>query len=67
MTLNWKGKITKILVLLPQGRSNNMPQILTMDIGHSWALEKKASGIKDMQPNLVASGIFVLSPNGGKF
>ena len=26
-------------------------------IGHSWDLEKKASGIKDMQPNMVA--IFV--------
>ena len=59
MTLNWKGKITKILVLLPQGRSNSMPQFSTMDNGHSWALEKKANGIKDMQPNLVASGIFV--------
>ena len=35
--------------LVPQGRSKKMPQILTMDIGHSWALEKKASGIKDMQ------------------
>ena len=31
----------------------------TMDIGHSWGPEKKASGIKDMQPNMVASGIFV--------
>ena len=30
-----------------------------MDIGHSWDREKKASGIKDMHPNLVASGIFV--------
>ena len=59
MTLNWKGKITKILVLLPQGRSNNMPQNSTMDTGHSWDPEKKASGIKDTQPNMVASGIFV--------
>ena len=31
MTLNWKGQITKILVLLPQGRSKNMPQNSTMD------------------------------------
>ena len=35
MTLNWKGKITNILVLLPQGILKNMPQILTMHIGHS--------------------------------
>ena len=34
MTLNWKGKITMILVLSPQGRSKNMPQNLTM---HYWA------------------------------
>ena len=27
-----------------------MPQHLTMDTGHSWDPEKKASGIKDMQP-----------------
>ena len=36
-----------------------MPQNLTMHIGHSWDLEKKASGIKDMQPKMVANGIFV--------
>ena len=30
-----------------------------MDTGHSWDPEKKASGTKDMQPTLVASGIFV--------
>ena len=30
-----------------------------MDTGQSWDTEKKASGIKDMQPNMVASGIFV--------
>ena len=59
MTLNWKGKITKILVLLPQGRSWNMPQKSTMDTEHSWDPEKKASGVQDMQPIMVASGIFV--------
>ena len=59
MTLIWKGKITKIFVLSPQGRSKNMPQILTMDTGHSWDAEKKTSGIKEMQPNMVASGISV--------
>ena len=59
MTLNRKRKITKILVILPQRRTKNMPQILTMDTGHSWDPEKKASGIKDMQPNMIASGIFV--------
>ena len=37
---------------------DSMPQILTMDSGHSWDQEKKASGIKDMI--MVASGIFVL-------
>ena len=58
MMLMWKGKITKILVLLPQGRSKNMPQHLTMDTGHSWDQEMKTSGIKDMQPIMVASGIF---------
>ena len=30
-----------------------------MGTGHSWDPEKKASGIKDMQPIMVASGIFV--------
>ena len=34
-------------------------QSLTMDTGHSLDPEKKASGIKDMQPIMVASGIFV--------
>ena len=34
--------------------------IFLMDTGHSWDPEKKASGIKDMQPIMVASGIFVL-------
>ena len=57
MPLNWKGKITKILLLLPQGRSKNFPQILTMDTGHSWDPEKNASSIEDMQPIMVASGI----------
>ena len=33
---------------------------ITMDTGHSWDPEKTASGIKDMQPIMVASGIFVL-------
>ena len=28
--------------------------------GHSWVLEKKASGIKDMQPIVAANGISVL-------
>ena len=46
-------------MLLLQGRSSNMPQNLTMDTGHSWDLEKKASGIKDMPPTMVASGILV--------
>ena len=32
---------------------------LTMDTGHFWDLEKEASGINDMQPIMVASGIFV--------
>ena len=50
-----KGKITKILVLLPQGRSKSTPQNSTMDIGHSWDPEKRASGIKDMQPKMVAN------------
>ena len=31
-----------------------------IDTGHSLDPEKKASGIKDMQPIVVASGIFVL-------
>ena len=31
----------------------------TMDIGHSWGPQRKASGIKDMQPISMASGIFV--------
>ena len=31
-----------------------------METGHSWDPEKKASGIKDMQPIMVASGILVL-------
>ena len=31
MTLDWKGKITKILVLLPQGILKNMPKHLTME------------------------------------
>ena len=53
MTLIWKRKIKKILVLSPQGRSQNMPQNSTVDTGHSWDPEKKASGIKDMQPNMV--------------
>ena len=50
----------KILVLLLQGRSKSTRQNLTMDTGHSWDLEKKASGIKRMQQIMVASGIFVL-------
>ena len=54
-----KERFTKILVLLPQGSSKTMPQILTMDSGHSWDPEKKASDIKDMLPIMVASGIFV--------
>ena len=37
-----------------------MHLILTMDTGHSWDLEKKTSGIKDMQPNMVANGILKL-------
>ena len=36
-----------------------MPPNFTMDTGHSWDPEKKASGIEDMQPIMVASGIFV--------
>ena len=32
----------------------------TKDTGHSWDVEKKASGVKDMQPIMVAKGIFVL-------
>ena len=58
MKLNWKGKITKILVLSPQERSKNMNQNLTVDTG-TWDPEKKASGIKDVQPIEVACGIFV--------
>ena len=50
----------KIPVLLLEGRSKNMPQILTMDTRHSWDPEKEASGIKDMPPIMVANGIFVL-------
>ena len=30
-----------------------------MDAGRSWDQDKKASGIKDMQPIMVASEIFV--------
>ena len=47
MTLIWKGK------------TKSMPRHLTMDTRHSWDLEKKASGVKDMQPIMVASGIFM--------
>ena len=36
-----------------------MTQNLTMDTGQSWDPEKKASGIKDMQPDMVGSEIFV--------
>ena len=59
-TLFWTKEEMKILVQLRQGRSKNMPQILMMDTGHSWDPEKKASGIKDIQPIVVASGIFML-------
>ena len=44
MTLNWTSKITKIVVLIPQGRSKNMRQKLTMDIGHSWEESKWYQG-----------------------
>ena len=54
-----KREEMKILELLLQGRSKSTPQNSTMDTGHSW-LEKRASGIKDMQPIMVANGIFVL-------
>ena len=48
----------KILVQLLQGRSKSTPQNSTMDTGHSWDPEKKASDIKD--PIVVADGMFVL-------
>ena len=54
-----EGKDNEDSCALTQGRSKNMPQYLTKDTGHSWDPEKKASGIKDMQPMMVASGIFV--------
>ena len=59
-TLKWKRTEMKILVLLLQGRSKSMPLNSTMDTGHSWDQEKKASGINDIQPIIVANVIFVL-------
>ena len=63
--IDWsKRKTMNILVHLLQGISKSMHQNLTMDTGHFWDPEKKASGIKHMQPIMVKSGIFT---NGGRF
>ena len=51
----------KILVLLLQGRSKSNS---STDTWHSWDPEKRASGVKDMQPIMVANGIFVLQNSG---
>ena len=41
-TLFWTKEEMKILVLLRQGRSKSMPQILMMDTGHSWDPERES-------------------------
>ena len=53
------NNIMNIFVVSLQGRSKSTPQNSTKDTAHSWDPEKKAS-IKDMQPIMVANGIFVL-------
>ena len=52
----------QILVLLIEGESKSTPQKSTIDTGRSWDLEKKASGIKDLQPTMVAC-----FKDGGRF
>ena len=58
-TLIWTRKEINLRAIPLREESKSTPQVSKTDTGHSWDPEKKASGIKDMQSIVAASGFFV--------